>query len=201
LAAPSVSVAGSRPGQDPAKLAPSSTVSDPPCFGAPLALAEVVLVLVLDDPHAARPTATTAARQTDAARPAGRLILRLTNVLGLTSLLPPIEMLRYGQAAALRRAARILAGAVGRPRYGEIASPGDALSFRDLSGARPQRFHGAKGRCRPTRSGGDLLLVRGQAVSEAPGYGPLVHRGFAWRFGVLCFKSLGSCGTGSEVPA
>jgi hypothetical protein len=88
-----VSVAGSRPGQAPAKLAPSSTVSDPPCFGAPLALAEVVLVLVLDDPHAARPAAATAARQTDVTSTAGRLILRLANVLGLTSMLPPIEML------------------------------------------------------------------------------------------------------------
>jgi hypothetical protein len=95
-------------------------VSDPPCFGVAFVLAELVLVLVLvlDDPHAARPTATTAPRQTDATRTADRLISRLTNVLGLTSMLPPIEMLP------------LWTGGCARPRRPDLGRRGRQTSVR-----------------------------------------------------------------------
>ena len=81
FAAPSVSVAGSSPGQEPAKLSPSRTVSEPPCLGAEL---EGVELEGFDDPQPARMTATTVARMTDDNRRADGRALRLKHVLGLT---------------------------------------------------------------------------------------------------------------------
>jgi len=81
FAAPSVSVAGSSPGQVPAKLSPSSTVSDPPLLGE---LPDMGGELLLD-PQPARMTATTVAMMTDDIRKADGLPLRLGYSSGLTS--------------------------------------------------------------------------------------------------------------------
>src|SRR5262252_8319085 len=109
FAAPSVSVAGSRPGQLPANPCPSSTVSDPPCLGALLA---PVLLLLLDLPHAARLTARAVATRTDDNRRADFLVLGLKEILGVTSMLPLLRCSCCGQAAALPCCPACRAGAV-----------------------------------------------------------------------------------------
>src|SRR5580700_2417819 len=95
FAAPSVSVAGSRPGQLPAYPAPSRTVSEPPDFDPVL-----VVGLLPEEPQPARTTAATVATMTADARGADSHALRRRHILGLTSMLPLIRCSRYGQAPA-----------------------------------------------------------------------------------------------------
>jgi hypothetical protein len=80
FAAPSVSVAGSRPGQEPAKLSPSRTVRDPPACG----VVELEVEDGVDDPQPARAIAVAAATTIDDSRKAVFSLASRLKDLGIT---------------------------------------------------------------------------------------------------------------------
>src|SRR5215469_4986205 len=193
FAAPSVSVAGSRPGQLPANPCPSSTVSDPPCLGALLA-PELVLLLV-DLPHAARLTAKAVATRTDDNRRADFLVLGLKEILGVTSMLPLKRCSCSGQAAALPCYPACRAGA-GR-QTSVSARVLVALTSRPASATRRGSVHSASVRRKGDGGVADLLPTCVRRGTHPK----VVNRAVPLRFGRLCCNSQSSCGTEPKVPA